>query len=240
MESNYKNYDFTNSRDRLDEILNASNSSFEELNSIPSRSKLSYQNGFYVKCTALFVDIRESSKLPEKHKRPALAKIYRSYISELTAILNGNSNCKEINIHGDSVWGVFNTPKQADIDSVFSTAAQIASIVDILNCKLEKKNFSTIKIGIGIDYGRALMILAGYKGSGINDVVWMGDVVNQASKLCGYGNKGLSDKRIMLSNVIHHNLNQANKDLCSWNSDRNCWNCNIVNTNMNSWYQSNC
>lgn len=39
------------------------------------------------------------------------------------------------------------------------------------------------RVGIGLAYGRALMIKAGYKGSTINEVVWMGDVVNEASKL---------------------------------------------------------
>ena len=30
------------------------------------------------------------------------------------------------------------------------------------------------------------MVQAGYSGSGLNEVVWMGDVVNEASNLCGY------------------------------------------------------
>jgi class 3 adenylate cyclase len=44
-----------------------------------------------------------------------------------------------------------------------------------------------IRSGIGMSYGRALMIKAGFNGSGINDVVYMGDVVNRASKLAGLG-----------------------------------------------------
>ena len=55
-------------------------------------------------------------------------------------------------------------------------------MVKILNYKLGKKGYSTISVGIGIDYGRALMVKAGYSGSGLNDVIWMGDVVNSAWK----------------------------------------------------------
>lgn len=86
MQTNFTYYDFEKSITRIDEILDESDKSFEELNSIPSRDKLTYKNGFYVNCTALFVDIRDSSSLPTKHKRPTLAKIYRSYISEVVAI----------------------------------------------------------------------------------------------------------------------------------------------------------
>jgi hypothetical protein len=33
------------------------------------------------------------------------------------------------------------------------------------------------------------MIKAGHKGSAVNDVVWMGDVVNSAAHLCCHGSK---------------------------------------------------
>jgi len=188
------------------------------------------------------MDIRESSKLPDKYRRPTLAKIFRSYISESVAVLNANSKCKEINIHGDSVWGVFNTPKMSDIDSAFSTAARLSSVVDILNCRFKKKtnNIEPITVGIGMDYGRALMLKAGYKGSAINDVVWMGDVVNQATNLCSYGNKSYGDRELMLSSVIHQNLNEHNQSLVYYNSGRSCYHGNIHNTAMNNWVNQNC
>jgi len=91
MQTNGTFYDFDKSITRIDEILDKSDKSFEELDYIPSRDKLTYKNGFYVNCTALFVGIKDSSTLPSKHKRPTLAKIYRSYISEVVSIMNGMS-----------------------------------------------------------------------------------------------------------------------------------------------------
>lgn len=108
MESTNKNYDFGASLTRIDEILDASNDSFEESDSIVDRSKLTYTNGFYVKATALFVDIRDSSNMTDAHKRPVLAKIYRSFISEMVALMNGHPTCKEVNING-IVYGAFAT-----------------------------------------------------------------------------------------------------------------------------------
>lgn len=154
--------------------------------------------------------------------------------------MNGNINCSEINIQGDSVWGIFDTPLKSDIDYTFGTAAQISSVIDTLNCKYKKKSIDPITVGIGMDYGRALMIKAGYIGSGINDVVWMGEVVNYASKLCSYGNKEWGDKEVMVSNVIQNNLNEHNQKLLEKNYNRNCYHGYVVNTEMDEWIKQNC
>lgn len=235
MESTNKNYDFDASLTRIDEILDASNDSFEESESIVDRSKLTYTNGFYVKATALFVDIRDSSNMTDAHKRPVLAKIYRSFISEMVALMNGHPTCKEVNINGDCVWCVCDTKYKTDIDGVFALAAQACSLVDILNFKLKKLGYQTYEVGAGLDYGRALMIKAGNKGSGLNDVVWMGDVVNQACHLCNEANSGYFDKRVFLSNIIYTNLNDNNKKLCSKDGGRDIYQADIINTVMADW-----
>lgn len=236
MEATHKpSYEFKTALDRIDEIINANNSNFKDKESIPPHDKLSFSNGFYVYCTALFVDIRDSSTMTNEHRRPVLAKIYRSFISEMVAIMNSNLKTKEICINGDCVWCVCDTPFKSDIDNVFSLAARICSMVDILNYKLKKKEYSTYEVGVGIDYGRALMIKAGHKNSDINDVVWMGDVVNNACHLCNEANSSLFDKRVFLSNVIFDNLNDTNKKLCSKDDVRDIYQANIVNIEMNEW-----
>lgn len=236
MEATHKPaYSLETSLKRIDEILNADSKSFEESDSIPSRDKLTYSNGFYVHCSALFVDIRDSSTMTDEHKRPVLAKIYRSFISEMVALFNDNSITKEVNIHGDCVWCVCNTPFKSDIDELFSMAARACSLVDILNYKLGKKGYTTYTVGVGMDYGRALMIKAGTNGSGINDVVWMGDVVNQACHLSNEANSGYFDKRVFLSNVIYDNLNESNQKLCTKDAGRDIYQANIVNIGMNDW-----
>lgn len=235
MESTNKNYDLDTSLARIDEILDASNDSFEESDSIVDRSKLTDTNGFYVYATALFVDIRDSSNMTDAHKRPVLAKIYRSFISEMVALMNGHSTCKEVNINGDCVWCVCETNYKADIDGVFSLAAKACSLVDILNFKLSKRGYQTYEVGVGIDYGRALMIKAGNDGSGLNDVVWMGDVVNQACHLSNEANSGYFDKRVFLSNVIYDNLNDKNKSLCSKDGGRNIYQADVINIGMSDW-----
>jgi class 3 adenylate cyclase len=239
MQTNYMAYDYTKSISRIDTILNQQDASFEEVKNFPSIDKLTFTNGFYVNATALFVDIRDSSKLIDAHNRPALAKIYRSFISEVIAIMNGNLNCKFINIDGDCVSGVYETLKKVDIDSAFSDAYTISSLIDILNCKLKKKKITEINIGIGMDYGRLLLIKAGFSGSGLNEVAWMGNALNTAAKLCNKANKEHSYE-ILVSSVINENLNDHNKKLLSEIPYSDYYGGNVIRTDMNEWVQENC
>lgn len=106
-------YNIEDSASRIDGILNANDNDYEDNgDNIPFREKLTYKNGYYVNITALFIDIVGSSKLTDGQRRPTLAKMYRAFLSECVAITNSWNMCKEININGDCVWGVFETPKK--------------------------------------------------------------------------------------------------------------------------------
>ena len=239
MKSDYKEYKLEESIARIDEILKAEDCSYEEKDSIPPREQLTFTNGYYVYCTALFVDIRKSSELTDFHKNRVLAKLYRAYISEVAAVVTGNQQCREVNVVGDCVSGIFDTPSKSDINNVFWTAYSVSSLIDILNYRLRINKIREITVGIGAGYGRALMVKTGYKGSGINEVVWVGDVVNEASKLGSYGNREYYDREIMVSDVFYNNLTDDNKKLLERNIYRNCYHGNVVNTGMNDWLNQN-
>lgn len=239
MRAEYSDYDYEKSRDRIDDILKGADASYEDKNSIPPRDSLTFDNGFYVSCSALFIDIRGSKVLSAIHTRPVQAKIYKSYISELVALLRSNTNVHEIYIEGDCVWGIFNTPEKADIKQLFLTSARASSLIDTLNIKYKKRGYSELTVGIGLAYGESLCIKAGHKGSGVNEVVWLGKLVGEAAQLCSYGNKSLSDCETMVSESFYNNLNQSNKDLLTANYTRGCYHGNIINLSMNEWVKSN-
>lgn len=241
MDSNHKLYNHIASFQRIDGILSQPQGNFEERKELPDRDDLTFENGFYAYCSALFIDIRDSSTLPEVYNRPALAKLYRAFISETVAVLNGHTKGLYINIVGDCVWGVFNTPQKSHIDELFSAACRANSLLKVLNYKLAKANYKTpIKVGMGMSYGRALMIKAGYFGSGINDVVYMGDVVNQASKLAAKGGGAEVSAPIVMDGLFRQNLNEHNTGLTAWNQTSKVYTANAINTAMEKWYQDNC
>ena len=235
-------YKVEDSASRMDDILDASDNDYSDNeNNIPSRDKLKFKNGYYVDVTSIFIDIVDSSKLTDGHKRPTLAKMYRCFLSECVAIMNSYTICKEININGDCVWGVFETPNISDVDKVTDVAAKLNSMIRILNYKLEKKNYEKINVGIGIDDGLALMVKAGYSGSGLNDVIWMGDVVNSACHLANRAGRGLR-KTILVSSKVYENvLENTQKLLSKCTIDGKIYyEGNFIWKEMENWYHVNC
>jgi class 3 adenylate cyclase len=197
---------------RMRSILELTDSAFAETEQIPTSGRLTYENGFYVECAAVFIDIRGSSGLTAKHTQAVLGKMYRAYISECVAVLNQDPNCGEIFIQGDCVGAVFHAPRDEDVDSVFVRAGELNSLIEHLNWRLDQRGYPALKCGIGMSAGRALMIQAGYKGSGINDVIWMGDVVNDAAKLCHLGNRG-ENRPAQVSRSAFSRLSAQNRKL---------------------------
>jgi class 3 adenylate cyclase len=238
MDGNYKPYSHTTSSERIKEILNQPAGSFEEVDGLPDRDKLSFTNGFYGMCSAVFIDIRDSSGLTDKHKRPTLAKIYRAFISEMVAVLNSDPYVREVNIVGDCVWAVYKTLHKTDIDDVFAIAYKANTLLRLLNTHYAAKGIDPLKIGIGIDYGRVLMIKAGYSGSGINEVVYMGDVVNRAAHLAHEAGRGWGSNPIFAGDVFHQNLNDHNRALLTSRYVAGLgtvYTGNVVDTTMSEW-----
>lgn len=77
--------------------------------------------------------------------------------------------------------------------------------MNALNMKYKKKwkDFDELKAGIGVAYGRALVIKAGFSGSGIKDLVYRGDVVNKASKMCELACKEYRTHAICVTEEIY-------------------------------------
>ncbi|MGA5195676.1 adenylate/guanylate cyclase domain-containing protein [Streptomyces exfoliatus] len=241
MDSNYKLYDHVASASRIKEYLTGAQGNYEEVDTLPDRDKLTFTNGFYANCSAIFVDIRGSSQLPTHYKRPRLARIYRAYISELVAIFNGSVLTREVNIAGDAAWAVVNTPSKPNIDAVFAMGYMANSMTKLMNYHMKKANYEVpIKIGVGMSYGRALMVKAGYSGSGINDVVYMGDVVNEAAKLANHGNSQWNIPALVASEDFHYNLNKDNQAFFKKDHSRGCYTADVVHTGMEDWFQANC
>lgn len=247
MESKRKttyNYKVEDSVARMNEILNSSDNDYKKQeNGIPSRGQLTFKNGYYVNVTALFIDIVGSSELPKKCRKPTLAKIYRCFLSECVAIMNSYDICKEISINGDCVWGVFETLYKENFDEVINVAAKLYSIVEILNYKLKKKKYELIKVGIGIDYGQALMIKAGYDGSSLNDVVWMGDVVNSACHIANEAGREGNEVILISEDVykkISKEIQEYFKYLYGEDEKNNYYEATLLDSQMNKWYKDNC
>lgn len=237
MDGNYSPYSYRSSSTRIGEILDQPAGQFDETDSLPDRDRLTYTNGFYGRCSAIFVDIRDSSKLTQRYRRPALAKLYRAFISEMVAVLNSGQKVREVNIVGDCVWATYNTPYKSDIDDVYTLACRANTLRKLLNKHLEKRDYDPLKFGIGVDWGRVLMVKAGHYGSGINDVVYMGDVVNRAAHLAHKAGRGWHPP-IWIGSDFQSNLKHENTQWLTSQFDSEIgtvYTGDVVLTEMNEW-----
>jgi class 3 adenylate cyclase len=144
---------------------------------------------------------------------------------------------------GDCVWATYNTPKTTDIDDVFLIAATANTLKQLLNCRLEKVGIDPIELGIGVDYGRVLMIQAGYSGSGINDVIYMGDVVNRAAHLAHKAGRGFLARPIWVGEDFQCNLNDHNKGLLTRHYESGTgavFTGEVIHAAMRDWVVANC
>ncbi len=91
-----------------------------------------------------------------------------------------------------------------------------------------------------MSYGKALAVKAGYKGSGVGEVIWMGNAVEEAKNLQATETKNSTDKETMISEITYYNLNEKNREILTYNKARNCYHGDIVNAYMNNWYKQHC
>lgn len=191
MKGNYQPFSLEMSLERMDVILGYP-SAYEETAIIPKKYDLRFAEGVYMECAYLVVQLRETSDLMRVKNETSdiLAKVYRAYISEIFAICNGFESCTDINIRGDNVSAVFietHNAKEFVIDAL-KVASMCNGIINALNIKLQHawgNRMKGIKAGIAVASGSTLVMKAGHAGSGVEDFVYVGDVINKATEICG-------------------------------------------------------
>jgi hypothetical protein len=236
MVSNYLAYDFEKNRDRIDKILDTPDISYDGLRTIPKREDLNLDNGSYVCCYVIFVCIRNLSELTKRYDHSTLAKIYRAFCSETVSLINNEKNCKEINIYSDGVCGIFDVD---DGNAIFRLAYNISTVIKMINSKLEIKNIDPIDIGIGLDFGVEFVINPGDSCGVLNEIVWLGDVVKNASKISRNGVKTLTNEEIMVTLDFQHTLNEENSDMLFATKEDGCYYGSIYRMGNCKWLLEN-
>ena len=242
-------YDYQKSKETVEKILK-SLTKIEERKTIPSSdSEFTYENGIKAYVGALFIDIVDSSKL-FKSPNENTARVIRSFCSEIISILKDDPNYREIGIRGDCVYGIFSTQFKQDLVSIFRHAYRINSFMKMFNRLLKKNNYSTITAGIGLGCSENLIIKAGQNGSGINDKIWIGKAVVEASHLSDIANRN-EIFPIALSPLFYDNII---KILCEEDPNYKNWikghrkeyygnieyyTCNIVEKRFDEWIEEN-
>lgn len=211
-------YDYKEGKKRVLSILNDENE-ISETDKVPNEQEFSYSNGYYSWVTAVFVDIRDSTSLFQDNRKRSTAKIIRSFTSEIIEILRDDKNIREIGIRGDCVYAIYTcSTKQEDFE-IAKKAYYVNTFLKMLNSLLIKKNMTQINAGIGISTAQELVVKAGRQGCGINNLVWIGNAVTNASYYSSIAN-GKIEHPIVMSESFYKSIIdleiKENKESCKW------------------------
>lgn len=231
-------YDYIEGKKRIEELIK---NDLEVINNnrLPKSETLTFNNSYYSWISSIFIDIRDSSSLFKNNDNIIISKIMKSFTSEIIEILRSSDNMREIGIRGDCVYSIYTTPKKKDIDDLFTRACYCNTYIKMLNKILSQNKLPTIKVGIGLGASQTLVIKAGRKHTGINDKIWIGDSVIDASNLSSIANTG-SYSSIVMSSTFYNNIieyeENIKEDLVK--KELNgiyCYTGNIIITNFDNW-----
>ena len=235
-------YDYRAGKERIDGILD-SELTVVENDRLPKSDGLTFDNSYLSWVSAIFIDIRDSTKLMALDDQEYVAKVVRCFTSELIEILRNEDTLREIGIRGDCVYAIYTTPQQNYVGDVFNLAVWCNTYLNMLNASLRERNLGEIKAGIGLAIGHDHIVKAGRKGVDINAHVWMGDAVSTASKLSSWGQKNGRQRFWMsswfYSNIIDREV-EINKDAKSWFTKSSIepygsYSCDVIKSDMNAW-----
>lgn len=236
-------YDYKEAKKRVDAILNDKND-IEEKDKVPTEKNFTYHNGYYAWVTALFVDIKDSTKLFSENRKTSTSKIIRSFTSEIIEILRGDDNLREIGIRGDCVYAIYTCSTDDENYKVSAKTFYINTYLNMLNKLLSNKKMPNIEAGIGVSTAKELVVKAGREGSGINNLVWIGKAVTYASKFSskanrdGYGSIIFSDN---FYNSVINKLVDKNPNAKTWFTEYydddlgTFYNADIIIKDFNEW-----
>ena len=133
---------------------------------LPKVDELNDSNKIYRgKVSVLFVDMRESTKLPEQYDADQLVKIYRSYIRVVVQAIRKSGGVVR-DFMGDGVLALFvDNEDGLSEDKAVHAARYIATAIDkFLNPVLDRKIKHRISCGIGINTGEVSLSKVGMRG----------------------------------------------------------------------------
>lgn len=240
MEYDYKKgkktiYDFLTSKTDIDRSGN-----------FPKNEKeFTYENGVVTNISAIFVDIIDSTNLFKSSNQEILARTMRAFVNQLVTILDNSQDVRDVGIRGDCVYAVYSTKTVHSVFDIFLKARIVNSFVEMFNKISADNGKIQISVGIGLGFGIDLVIKTGKVNTGINDFVYIGKAVVDASKLSSEANRNGKDK-ILMDNDFYYNLkknyefNNGNKEISfstckSQKISGDIYGCNYVENEFDDW-----
>lgn len=219
--------------DKVTEIINT-NFKIEEVNFVPdiTNSKLTFNNsGLLFEATVLYIDLRDSTGILNKHNKSTIAKIHKAYLH--TTVKIATSLGGEVrSFNGDSVLAFFQGTTKTSLSNAVKAAMQIRFM--IANPKSGINNllsqYSAVDFGIGLDDGKILCTKVGIGGdNNTKDLIWIGNPINKSVVI---SDECKANEYIGISSYVYSNLT----DEVKFGTTKNIYN-NDIKVDMWTPYQ---
>lgn len=241
-------YNYKDSKSNIINIL-TSKTPVKKMDTIPVDASFTYENGILTWVSAIFIDIENSSELFDT-KDEKLARLIRAFTSEVICIFQDLESYNQIGIRGDCVYSIYDINTQEDLVEVFRIAYKLNTFLKMFNKIIVRYGYEEINAGIGIGCDEDLIIKAGRTGTGINDKIWIGKAVVDASNLSSIAGRNFISN-IAMSPLFYNNvidiLKKENPKYSSWiKSHRKStystavdfYYCDIIQTDFNDWIEN--
>lgn len=167
--------------------------------------KLTFGNtGLKFTGSVVFIDMRGSTKLLNKHNKTTVAKLHMSFFHTIVKIAN-NRNGHVRSFNGDSALIFFHGDYKSTILAAVRCAMEIKYVLSNEKNGIKNilKKYSSLDFGIGIDHGKILCTKVGIGGENNRDLFWVGNSVNKSTRL---GDKSSAPNHLSISKYVYDNL----------------------------------
>ena len=213
--------DFINTRYArvLDYDVPANKMEERNIFSLPRVENVKYNEVLTINASFLFCDIKGYTELVSKTSDPkTIARIMTIYVTEMAAAIRQHSGTI-LSIRGDGIIGAFtNSDKDnASIIAVDCSITQSSLLNLVVNKRLKSFQQEPIYCHWGAEYGKIKITRAGIHGDGKNDLIYIGNAINYASKFSVLADK----KHLVISESLYDQLDDFRKDSKNnWNSSK--------------------
>lgn len=196
---------------------------------LPNVEDIKYNEVVSLDIAMLFCDIKGFTKIVRNASDPkTIARIMTIYITEMAAAIR-NHGGEILSIRGDGIIGAFtdSSNRNASTIAVRCAVTMSTSLDYVVNKRLRYFNQNPLSCRWGADYGKIRMTRAGLHGGDKNDLIYIGNAINYASKFSEIVKEG----EIGISEYMHNQLeNYYRKSDNGWN-----W-TGYTNTNYGKYY----
>lgn len=165
--------------------------------------------GLSFEATVVYVVLRGTNQILNKHSEITLAKIRIAYFCLIAEIVNPLGGVVR-QAHDDGVYIFFQGKNQDTLNSAVKAAMKIKYMLgnDYSRVKKLFESYDAVNFAIGIDDGTVLCVKLGSLQSPLGGLVWSGEVLNMAMEIA---NKLEAPNHIGVSELVHYNLTDAVK-----------------------------